>query len=222
MPFLPLNKSECRKVGMSDFRTYTLVMVIFLSSCSSIYKGLPSVNGDVTCIQQFKPRFTAGLYKAQVEVVGRHLSGLLLLKIMPDSSTRLVFTSETGFKFFDFEFAADGSFKVYQVIKELNKKAVIKTLRKDFELILLYHTPAAKGYILKKEGYHYYAFPQQKGVNYYVTDTACTQLVRMERASRRKAVVEAIMQQYVNGLPDTIGITHKNFNFTIGLKYLPK
>jgi hypothetical protein len=234
MPYLPLSKSESRKdrkpgsslfAGVNFFRTVIgalfFVLTLF-ASCSSAYKGLPAVPGDVTCIQQFKPQFTAVLYTARVDVVGRHLSGLLLMKVMPDSSTRVVFTSETGFKFFDFEFSANGQFRVYQVIKEMNKKAVIKTLRKDFELVMLRNTPAAGAYIVKKNGLNYYAFPQQKGVNYYVTDSACTQLVRMERASKRKAVVEAIMQQYVNGVPDTIGITHKNFNFTIGLKYLPK
>jgi hypothetical protein len=234
MLYLPLSKPGSNPLfpvqhfptfRLSDFRTFIsilLFLLIVLASCSSTYKGLPSVQGDVACIQQFKPQFTSVLYAAQVDVAGRHLSGLLLMKIMPDSSARVVFTSETGFKFFDFEFSANEQFKVYQVIKQMNKKAVIKTLRKDFELVMLRNTPAAGAYIVKKDELNYYAFPQQKGVNYYVTDSACTRLVRMERASKRKAVVEAIMQQYVNGVPDTIGITHKNFNFTIGLKYLPK
>jgi hypothetical protein len=34
--------------------------------------------------------------------------------------------------------------------------------------------------------------------------------------------VEAVMRNYVNGIPDTIGISHKTFNFTIGLKRLQR
>jgi len=30
------------------------------------------------------------------------------------------------------------------------------------------------------------------------------------------------MQHYIGGIPDTIGITHKNFNFNIGLKRLER
>jgi hypothetical protein len=44
----------------------------------------------------------------------------------------------------------------------------------------------------------------------------------MERASKRKIVVEAIMKDYINGIPDTIGISHKTFNFTIGLKRIER
>jgi hypothetical protein len=155
-------------------------------------------------------------------VTGKRISGLLLIKTMPDSSIRLVFTSELGFKFFDFGFSGDHEFKVYSILKQMDKKAVVKTLRKDFELILMRNLKIQKGYILKDSLHNYYAFPQEKGVNYYVTDPDCSNLLLMQRASKRKAVVEAIMQNYQKGLPDTIGISHKNFNFDIGLKRIDK
>jgi hypothetical protein len=44
----------------------------------------------------------------------------------------------------------------------------------------------------------------------------------MERASKKKTVVSAIMKNYSNGIPDTIGISHKTFSFTIGLKKLER
>ena len=78
--------------------------------------------------------------------------------------------------------------------------------------------PAA--YTLRDDKLLYVAFPQKKGSYYYITDKGCERLVRLERASTRKVVVEAIMQNYTNGLPDTIGISHKNFNFDIGLKLI--
>jgi hypothetical protein len=71
-------------------------------------------------------------------------------------------------------------------------------------------------------GLKYYVFPQTKGYNYYITDSTGDKLVRMERASKRKTVVEAIMKDYINGIPDTIGISHKTFNFTIGLKRIER
>src|SRR5258708_13414216 len=75
-------------------------------------------------------------YHASVEVVGNHISGLLLIKNMPDSAIRVVFTNEAGITFFDFGFSRDRTFTVHSIIKKLNKKPVVQTLRKDFELIL--------------------------------------------------------------------------------------
>jgi hypothetical protein len=192
--------------------------LVFLSGCTTLYSNLQKTNTDIYCLQQFRPSFTAALYNATVNVTDKHLSGLLLIKKMPDSSTRLVFSNEMGFTFFDFEFTKDGHFSVHQVLAQLNKKPVLRTLQKDFELILMQHLDDAKHYALKDDSLVYITLPQSKGFYYYITDTGCTRLIKLERASKRKVVMEAIMQNYTNGLPDTIGISHKNFNFDIGLK----
>jgi hypothetical protein len=179
---------------------------------------MQKTTGDASCIQKFKPALGSALYKTQVDVVGKHISGLLLMKLMPDSSERILFSNEIGLKFFDFKFSRDSGFKVIYIIDQMNKKAVITTLRKDFELVLMHHTSTSDAYLLRKGQSYYYAFPQESGVNYYLTDSTCSRLVGMERSSNKKPVVEAVMANYRNGLPDTIGMTHKNFNFTIGLK----
>ncbi|MEP7165081.1 MAG: hypothetical protein ABI741_10310 [Ferruginibacter sp.] len=178
--------------------------------------------GNVNGLQKFKPAITVALYNTQVDIVGNHLSGLLLIKKMPDSSTRMLFSNEIGFKFFDFEFAPDGSFKVYSIIKQMNKKSVLKTLRKDLELVLMERLDSSNVSVHTSDGLLYYVFPQAKGYNYYITDSTGDKLVRMERASKKKTVVEAIMQNYINGIPDTIGISHKTFNFSIGLKRIER
>ena len=192
--------------------------LFFLPACSSVYRKMEKTSADPARLQSFKPSFTKALYNTKIDVVGKHLSGLLLLKTMPDSSTRLVFSNEMGFKFFDFEFSAAGAFKVYYILPQMDKKAVLTTLRKDFELLLMQQLNGQKSFALKKDGLIYHGFPQTKGNNYYITDSACQQLIRMERASRRKPVVTAVMQNYAAGMPDSIGIQHENFNFTIGLK----
>ena len=194
--------------------------LFFFIGCSSVYKNLQKTAGDPACLLQFRPQFTKVLYNTQVDVVGKHLSGILLIKKMPDSSTRMLFSNEIGFKFFDFEFSAEGNFKVYYILKQMDKKAVLKTLRKDFELILMQHLDMNNVHILKDSESRYYAFPQSKGSYYYITDSSCHQLQRIEKSSKRKPVVRAIMQNYNEGVPDTIGITHTTFNFTIGLKRL--
>ncbi|HRP55255.1 hypothetical protein [Agriterribacter sp.] len=192
---------------------------LICAACSSSYKKLQRTEADPLCISAFRPAFSRALYHAQVNVTGKHLSGLLIIKAMPDSSIRMVFSSEAGFKFFDFEFDRTG-FKVHYIYSQMNKKAVIKTLRKDFELLLMQHLNVPRSYTLKSDGNYYHVFPDGRDYYYYITDSTCTNLLRMERGSRKKRVVEAIMHPGNDGMPDTIGIKHHNFNFDIGLKRL--
>lgn len=202
-------------------RCLLISCIFLLSACASQYKHLHQVDGDISCLQKFKPDFTRVLYYTQVNVTGKHLSGILLIKQMPDTSTRLVFSNEAGYKFFDFEYSANGDFKVHQVIEQLNKKPVLITLRKDFEIVMMQNKVMQNGFVKSdSSGVKYYGFPQEKGYNYYITDAGCNELIRMERASNRKAVVKAMMKDYKNGTPDTIGISHTGFQFDIGLKKL--
>ena len=96
---------------------------LFLAGCSSVYKNLQPATGDVNAIRKFKPDFKVALYNTEVNVTSHHLSGLLLVKTLPDSSIRMVFTNEMGFKFFDFEFRPNGNFKVFAVSRAGKKRA---------------------------------------------------------------------------------------------------
>ncbi|WP_121808220.1 hypothetical protein [Mucilaginibacter kameinonensis] len=211
---------------MPIFRTRFLLLSSFLlvlAGCSSVYKNLKPAEGNIREIKKFAPDFTNVLYKTEVDVIGgHHLSGLLLIKTLPDKSVRMVFSNEMGFKFFDFEFKPDGGFKVYYIIKQMDKRPVIITLQKDFELVMMCKQNPETGYMRQDNSFLYYVFPQERGANYYITNKAGTDLIRMERSSDRKPVVQAIMHNFHDGIPDTIGISHKNFKFNIGLKRLKR
>src|SRR5579862_4916289 len=94
--------------------------LIFLSltslnlSCNQ-YRNMQKIQSDESCFLKFKPDLHHVIYKTSVDVIGKHISGLLVIKRMPDSSTRIVFTNEMGFSFFDFDFLPDSGFKVYQI-----------------------------------------------------------------------------------------------------------
>src|SRR5687768_5852714 len=174
---------------------------IFISTagCSSAYRKLQTSTGNADCIFKFRPDFSSTLYNTHVNVVGKHLSGLLLFKRMPDSSMRIVFSSEIGAKFFDFEFGADGTFKVHQVMSQLNKKAVIRTLKNDFELILMSGLSPVDA-VVKQDGLHtWYGFPKGTDTYYYVTTNNCDSLVKIEHAMKRKPKVQMIMTGFKHG-----------------------
>jgi hypothetical protein len=206
---------------MAKWMTLCLVLSSFLlAGCHSVYKGMEKMQSPADCLLSLKPDFSRALYRTGVDVVGRHLGGLLLIKAMPDSSTRIVFSNEMGIKYFDFEFSANAEFKVYYILPQLNKKAVITTLRKDFALLLMRPLDPGKSFTLKKDSLIYYGFPQEKGNNYYVTRSNCDALIRMERASSKEPITIVSLAGAKGQVPDSIHFSHTKFEFTIGLKKL--
>jgi hypothetical protein len=197
-------------------------LVTWCLSCNQ-YRHMQKVSSDQSCIQKFKPDLSHTLYKTSVDVVGKHISGLLIMKRLKDSGTRVVFTNEMGFTFFDFGFPSDSGFKVYLIAPQMNKESLIRTLRKDFELLLFRNMDSRKYYALKDSGLIYHAFPQTEGVNYYITDSNCRQLIKMQRASVKKPVMEAVIFGNSRDIsPDSISIRHFNIShFSITLKQIP-
>ena len=192
------------------------------SGCGSSYRQLQRIEGDASCIEKFRPKFTIALYTTRVNIIGNYLTGLLVIKTMADSNMRVVFTSEMGLSLFDFEFRPNGDFKVYHIIDKMNRKTVIKTLRQDFELVLMQRLNTQTAQVFRNNDRIYFGFKQENGSNYYITDPDCRALLGIEKASKRKAIVQVVMNDYTNGIPDTIGISHTNFQFTIGLKRLER
>ena len=135
---------------------------------------------------------------------------------MPDSSVRTIFTNQTGATFFDFEFRGK-NFKVIYCIKQLDKKAVIQQLRKDFELpLFLFDKKTAEQFTLTNEMYH--RFNSGKEFSYYITDSNCANLKRIECSSKNKKKTIVTFSPYKNDFPDSIFIEHQLYNFTISLK----
>lgn len=209
------------KISRNLFLLLSSSMILF-AGCRSAYNGLQPAQGSIHDLMQFKPAFTSSLYKTSVDVVGHHLGGLLLIKKMQDSSTRMVFSNEMGVKFFDFAFEKNGDFKVHHIMQQMNKKPVITTLRKDLQLILMDNIDPNTVLIKKDKDYLYYQVPVKGGANYYIINTLNKNLVKVERASKRKPVAEMVMLNYINGIPDTIGISHKGFEFNIALKRIER
>jgi hypothetical protein len=208
---------------ISPIRFLIFLSLTLLNLSCNQYRHMQKIHSDESCLQKLKPDFNHVIYKTSVDVVGKHISGILVVKRMPDSSTRIVFTNEMGFSFFDFGFPPDSGFKVYQIVPQMNKDALVRTLRKDFELLLFRNLDNQKYYSLKDSELIYHAFPQTEGVNYYITDINCHVLIKMQRASNKKPVMEAYMEGGSSVIaPDSISIRHFNIShFSITLKKIP-
>ncbi|MBK7572678.1 MAG: hypothetical protein IPI10_14030 [Bacteroidetes bacterium] len=202
-------------------RYFILSSLLFLCcSCSSVYKELTKTEDKSCDLEKFRPSYGSALYTASIDILNKHMSGLLLIKAMPDSSIRTIFTNETGLTFFDFEFDRSTGFKVHSIFKKMDKKAIINTLRIDFELMLMNNLQFPSKMSFEYQQQNYYLFHQRNENIYMVTDSICNSLVRIELASKRKPKVDVTLLNYSNGIPSIITISHKHFNFTISLRQI--
>jgi hypothetical protein len=103
----------------------------------------------------------------------------------------------------------------------MNKESVKKTLQKDFQLIL-FNQPLSffkpQKFSKQKPDEKYFAYSEGENYYYYITNTDCSRLIRMERGSNTRKVLEAFMENMKDGVPESIQIHHKNFNFDINMK----
>jgi hypothetical protein len=185
------------------------------------YPGRTPVAGDAGALRTLQPQFSTTLYRTQIDVVGKHLSGLLFFKKQPDNSYRVVFTNEMGLNFFDFHFA-NHQFEVLHCIAQLNKKPVINQLHKDIGFLLMTDLDFARGQVFTQHAQKYYTFTTAQETTTYITDAQTRRLSRIENASPRKLKVVVSLTPLVAGMPDSVFIDHKLFPFTIALKQLAR
>jgi hypothetical protein len=191
---------------------------LVLASCASEYKGLRPRPFDQSCLEKIKPKLLhTQLYDASIEVMGKHISGLLLVKTLDTGEKRVVFTNEAGVKFLDFGWSKDEIVHTYFVMKQLDKKAVIDLLRRDFELLIgyFYQHPRWTGFETDSE--HFMSTTFRNDRFYLVTDKQCTKFVRAELGSKRKRLVSI---EYPDS--DNVLIKHYTFNMQINLKTIER
>lgn len=193
-----------------------------LLSCQHAYKSMQLAPATENCLLSLRPAFPNELYRAQIDVQKRHFSGLLLVKSMPDSTKRVVFTTETGISFFDFSFSPNGSFKVMQIMEKLNKKVLINALKNDFKMFLLMGTEKPAAITAIHKGSLYQGYPEGKKTFWYVTDSSCQKLKRGELGAARKILAEANWSMGAQNIPDAAQIIHHNFTFNIRLSKIAR
>jgi hypothetical protein len=174
------------------------------------------------------PPFESVQYRASIDVIGKHLSGILVFKTQADSSIRTVFVNEMGVTFFDISFF-DQHYKFNAIMKSMDKKAVRLSLAKDLGMILM------RGIFKNREaadrlpssslpGEQQNTFTlklKRKGTVRYVSSAGATQYPVIENFGKNKKVI-SIGQFYQadNPVPDSIFVQHHTVNFTISLKQL--
>jgi hypothetical protein len=186
--------------------------------CASAYRSLRPSTADPGCPAKLRPEINLSYYHVDVDLMGRPLNGILVIKKMEDSSVRFVYTNGMGLTYFDMGHRDGEGFTVHRILEQLDKDAVVRTLQKDMKLVWMLGIPDTGFTSLSREGVNYHLWREGKDHYYYLTQDGCAHLLRAERASSRKTIVVAETFGRVDGVPDSVSLTHHNLNMTIRMK----
>lgn len=202
---------------------FFLFSLLLITACRSDYSTLrPAKEVNSRCKSVLPENFTTSWYSASVDVVGKHLSGLLLIK-KTTKVYRLVFTNEAGLTLFDLSLDSLGDMQVHHVIRQLDKKLVLETLRKDFVLLLrIPFTMNTWNQWKDSDGHLFTGVHQKKETAYFITSEDCASLQWLEWGSRRKRKVTAYIFGSNLASPDSMKVAHHTFNMDIKLKKLSR
>jgi len=207
---------------MRHFLGLISIVALLFASCASPYRALHEIKDANTSALKYKPVFKREIYRCTVD--GKflfkkfHLSGILFFKQMDDGNTRVVFQNEMGFTFFDFGWDKNDSVKVYDILPQLNKPAVVKLLEKDLNLFMMRGLDKQSEALFEKNNDTYYRFTLRKGYAYYIEKDG--KLIRIENAGKHKAVTTITIgeKKAAHDMPGSILFTHHKAHFTIQLK----
>ncbi|MBL7755650.1 MAG: hypothetical protein JNM44_14335 [Chitinophagaceae bacterium] len=202
-------------------KPYLLLVNLLLLISSS--RAQPPVQSN--CLAPSNIPIEAARYRTTVDVLNKHLSGILIFKPLEDSSWRVVFINEMGVTFFDFSFYPD-RYIVHSILESMDKKAVKRSLAKDLGMLLRLgiYTSASRQQpewttTAQQAGKTAILKLQRKGKVAYQFDANCQRVTGIRNFGRKKTVVE-ITPYYSSGnnKADSVWIEHRNVQFSIRLK----
>lgn len=205
---------------MMIYLRISLFFCLFLVSCSLTTtknaKELP-LNQKVFENPYFADVNKDYVYKAKIDVYGNYFGGIMVFKKLGNEHHRMVFTTEFGAKIFDFEFKNQKFIKNY-VVKKLDKKIIINTLRKDFQLLLQEkHDINAK--FVRGQKYLYRSNYNKKW-KFCVENATTQQLEKIIYAHKFKEKIIISFQNITDNVAREIALQHKNIRLHIDLKMI--
>lgn len=137
--------NSASKEGIRFVLMVTVLLTAFvINGCKTSMKVSDDSGIKLSKPWVFSTDFNKAVYKTNVVLFGKELSGLTLIK-KTGKDYRIVFMSEVGLKYFDMEFFGENdSVKVHQITSFLDKGPVEKMMVNNYRLIFMIFTHDAK------------------------------------------------------------------------------
>lgn len=204
---------------MKKFLIASLILssLLHLNSCKTYVKVN---NEDLLKISEFTSPFDSSfnkiLFNTKIYFYKKYFTGLLFIKQTSENNFRLVFISEIGKKIFDFTLN-NNTFKVEYILPAIDKPILIKTLKKDFSLMLFNDFNKSKKIkINSKDSIITLKFKTEYGKTFALYKNK--KLISINSSNKIRKIIDIKYLDYKNKLPQEINIDHKNIKLIINLK----
>jgi hypothetical protein len=194
---------------------YSLILILAVSCKSYQLTGVTPVSTSEKMVENLY--FSTGedyVYKCQMDIYKNHVSGILIIKKLNETTHRVALTSDFGNKLIDFE-VSENDFKLNYVLPDLDKKIVINFLKNDFQQLLKRQYPVsesfendnAKIYLSKMENKSYYLFFNKEN----------NLLKQIIYTKNNKEKIDFTFEAKKHIFADSLHLQHKDFKINIKL-----
>nr|WP_315027273.1 hypothetical protein [uncultured Chryseobacterium sp.] len=154
------------------------------------------------------------VYKCQMDIYNHHVSGILIIKKLNETTHRVALTSDFGNKLIDFE-VSENNFKLNYVLPDLDKKIVINFLKNDFQQLLKRQYPVSESfenentkiYLSKVDHKNYYLF--------YNKENGLLKQIIYTKNNKEKIDFTFDAKKHI--FADSLHLQHKDFKINIKL-----
>ncbi|MDQ0067131.1 hypothetical protein [Chryseobacterium lathyri] len=194
---------------------YSLFVLLFISCKSYKLTDVKPVQDSEKTVENLY--FSSGedyVYKCQMDIYKNHVSGILIIKKLNETTHRVAMTSDFGNKLIDFEIS-ENDFKLNYVLPDLDKKIVINFLENDFRELLKKQYPVnesfensnSKIYSSKAGNKTYYLFfNKENGL-----------LKEIVYTKNNKEKIDFTFEAKKHIFADSLNLQHKDFKINIKL-----
>ena len=194
---------------------YSLIFILF-ASCKTYkltdVKPIPS--SEKTVENLYFSSSEDYVYKCQMDIYKNHVSGILIIKKISETTHRVVLTSDFGNKLIDFEISED-DFKLNYVLPDLDKKIVINFLRNDFQQLLKQKYPVTESF--ENENSKIYLSKMDKKGYYLFFNKENNLLKQIVYTKNNKEKIDFTFDAKKNTFADSLNLQHKDFKINIKL-----
>lgn len=194
---------------------YSLILLLCVSCKTYRLTDVQPVSGSEKTVENLY--FSSSedyVYKCQMDIYNNHVSGILVLKKINQTTHRVALTSDFGNKLIDFEIS-DQHFKLNYVLPDLDKQPVIHFLKNDFQHLLRQKYPVsesfensnAKIYLSKADKKAYYLFFSKEN----------NLLKQIVYTKNNKEKIDFTFDAKKHIFADSLNLQHKDFKINIKL-----
>lgn len=154
------------------------------------------------------------VYKCQMDIYDNHVSGILIVKKISDTTHRVVLTSDFGNKLIDFEIS-EHDFKLNYVLPDLDKKIVINFLRNDFQHLLRKEYPVNSRFENKESNIYLSKLDKKTYYLFFNKQNGLLNQIIYTKNNKEKIDFTFAAKKHI--FADSLNLQHKDFKINIKL-----